>query len=277
MSSHFLVGANVQLGDMDVLHYCRVFRQGGIYIFHTWAVDVVMPLHTDTVDGYTFFFHGLHHVVDAVALLGIGGIVIIIEKEYVGVGLASVDKGFLDEFIACYLIEGRVAVGAGLLSHDRPSAVGNCFIHYIPCVYHVFVTFHNSCDVVFHVLEQFFFGYKISFFILIHPFPYLCMPHQAVPAKFDSVAAAEVGDFVGVFPVELSVGGFGGLRLHVVLGRNAVEVFFDDGNLFGICDVLHVDSHTDREVILVGILQPCCTALGESCVCSHGKGQCTKG
>ena len=74
MSSHFLVGANVQLGDMDVLHYCRVFRQGGIYIFHTWAVDVVMPLHTDTVDGYTFFFHGLHHVVDAVALLGIGAL-----------------------------------------------------------------------------------------------------------------------------------------------------------------------------------------------------------
>ena len=49
------------------------------------------------------------------------------------------------------------------------------------------------------------------------------MPHQTVPTKFDSVATAKVSDLVGILPIELSVGRLGGLRLHVIFSRNAVD------------------------------------------------------
>ena len=103
------------------------------------------------------------------------------------------------------------------------------------------------------------------------------MPHQTVPTKFDSVATAKVSDLVGILPIELSVGRLGGLRLHVVFCRNTVEVFFNNGNLFRIRDVTHINSHADREVIFIGILQPRFSALCESGICAHGQCQCAKG
>ena len=40
-----------------------------------------------------------------------------------------------------------------------------------------------------------------------------------------------------------------------VLGCHAVELLFDDGGLSGIRDVGLVDGNTNREIVLVGILE----------------------
>ena len=185
LSSHFLIGTNIQLGNMDMSHYRRVFCQGSIYIFHARTVDIVMSLHADTINGHTFFLHGFHHIIDAVALSGIGSIIVIVEKQHVRVGLTGIDKGFLNKLVTGYLIKGGIAIRAWLLSHASPatlpSTIGDSFVHHIPRIYHIFITLHDGCDVMLHILEQFLFRHKIAFFILIHPFSYLGMPHQAVP------------------------------------------------------------------------------------------------
>ena len=281
LSSHFLIGTNIQLGNMNMFHYRRVFCQGSIYIFHARTVDIVMSLHADTINGHTFFLHGFHHIIDTVTLSRIGSIIVIVEKEYIRVGLTGINKGFLNELVTSNLIKGGITIWTWLLSHASPATlpatIGDSFVHHVPRIYHVFITFHDGCDVVLHILEQFLFRHKIAFFILIHPLSYLGMPHQAMPAKFDTVTTAKVGDLVGILPVELSVGRLGGLRLHVVFRRNTVKVFFDDGNLFGICDITHINSHANREVIFISILQSCFAALCEPVICTHSKCQRAKG
>ena len=52
LSSHLLIGTNIQLSNMDMFHYRRIFCQGSVHIFHTRTVDIVMSLHADTINGH---------------------------------------------------------------------------------------------------------------------------------------------------------------------------------------------------------------------------------
>ena len=196
-----------------MFHYRRIFRQGSIYIFHARTIDIVMSLHANAINGHTFFLHGFHHIIDAIAFFRISSIIVIVEKEYIRVGLTGINKGFLNKLVTGNLIKRGIAIRTWVFSHASsatlPATIGDCFIHNVPRIYHVFVAFHDGCDVVLHVLKQFFFRYEVSFFVLIHPFAYLGVPYQAVSAELDSVVTAEVGNLVGILPVELSVGRFG--------------------------------------------------------------------
>ena len=78
MTSHLFVGANIELGDVNVLDKCGIFLDGSRDIVHRRSVDVVVTLHSDTVDRYAGVLHFLHHIIDALALSLVGCIVVII-------------------------------------------------------------------------------------------------------------------------------------------------------------------------------------------------------
>ncbi|MPM57752.1 hypothetical protein SDC9_104575 [bioreactor metagenome] len=80
LTSHLLVGTNVQLGNMDMLHYRRILCQCGIHIFHTRTIDIIMSLHTNTIDGHALFFHGFNHVVNTVSLSWVRRIIIVVKE-----------------------------------------------------------------------------------------------------------------------------------------------------------------------------------------------------
>ena len=161
LSSHLLIGTNIQLSNMDMFHYRRIFRQGSIYIFHARTIDIVMSLHANAINGHTFFLHGFHHIIDAIAFFRISSIIVIVEKEYIRVGLTGINKGFLNKLVTGNLIKRGIAIRTWVFSHASsatlPATIGDCFIHNVPRIYHVFVAFHDSCNVMFHILKKFLF------------------------------------------------------------------------------------------------------------------------
>ena len=72
---------------------------------------------------------------------------------------------------------------------------------------------------------------------------------------FDAILTAEVSDLVGLLEVPDALLRVDLTGLPVVLGGDAVELLLDDLDLCGIRDVVLIDSHTDGEIILVGVLQ----------------------
>ena len=81
-------------------------------------------------------------------------------------------------------------------------------------------------------------------------------------AELDAIGTGKVCDAVGILPVEFSLTGLSGLRLHVVLSCHAVELLFDQGDLFGIRHIALVHSDTDHEVVLVDVLQSLSVGAG---------------
>ena len=72
--------------------------------------------------------------------------------------------------------------------------------------------------------------------------------------ELDAVLTCEIGDAVSLLPVEYAFLGLGRLGLHGILGGNAVELPLDEGHLIGIGDIAVIDSDTDHEIVLVGVL-----------------------
>ena len=108
---------------------------------------------------------------------------------------------------------------------------------------------------VLHICVKLLFWKEIAFLILIHPGAYLAVPHQSVAAKLDPVLAAEIGDPVGIFPVELTLLWLRRLGFHGVLGCDAVEFTFDHGYLISVGDVIDVDRRSDHKVVLIGVFK----------------------
>ena len=144
-----------------MFHYRRIFRQGSIYIFHARTIDIVMSLHANTINGHTFFLHGFHHIIDAIAFSRISSIIVIVEKEYIRVGLTGINKGFLNKLVTGNLIKRGIAIRTWVFSHASPATlpatIGDCFIHNVPRIHHILIAFYNGCNVMFHILKKFLF------------------------------------------------------------------------------------------------------------------------
>ena len=251
-ATHVFVDADVELGHVDVVDDRGVEGDGGVDVGHGRAVDIVVALHADAVHRHAGFLHALDEVVDALALGGLGVIVVVVEEEGVRVGLVGILESLVDELLAGDLVHRGVAEFRTARVHG---AVGDGLIDHVPAVDDVLVAVDDGLDVVLHVGVELFLGKEVALLVLIHPGADLAVPHQGVATHLDAVGAAEVGDLVGVLPVELTLLGLGRLELHRVLGGDAVELTQDDLDLVGILNVAVVDGDTDLEVILVGILQ----------------------
>jgi hypothetical protein len=92
-----------------------------------------------------------------------------------------------------------------------------------------------------------------------------------VSAQTDAVFSAEVGDAVGIVEVELALTGFCGLRFHIVLRRDTVEVLENESLLFRVGNVALVDSYANGEIVFVGILEPLCPSAGATRKKEHGQ------
>jgi hypothetical protein len=76
-----------------------------------------------------------------------------------------------------------------------------------------------------------------------------------VTAQLYTVLAAEIGDGIGIPEIPLALLRLDRLGLEIILCRDTVVVVLDYGNMLVITQIPHVDGYTDREIILVSILQ----------------------
>ena len=197
-AAHILVDAYVQLCNVYVVHYLGISADGGIHVCRARSVNIVVPLHSYSVDRYSCFLHLLDHIVDSLALGRISLIVIVVEQKCVRVRLTGIFESLGDEFFACDLIERGVSVRGC----SRPSLlVRHSLVHDIPAVNYVLVAGYNSIDVALHIGIELILGEEFSLFILIDPLAYLAVPYQAVSTELDAIAAAEISNLVGIFPI----------------------------------------------------------------------------
>ena len=100
LSAHLLVGAEVEFGDVYLVNNLRILLDSCIEILHAREVDVVVTLHTDTVDGCAHLLHLFHHIIYTVALAWLAGIIIVVEKFDIGVSLACKLEHLYDKLLA---------------------------------------------------------------------------------------------------------------------------------------------------------------------------------
>src|SRR5574344_492840 len=198
------IGAQIDLCKMDMVDYRSILGDGSVDVFLGRAVDVVVALHADTIDGDTCVLHLFHHVVDAVALAGVGSVVIVVEEQGLGIGLVGKLKGLGDKFVAAEFEKSAFAVRVGFLSRAGESLVGHRLIDNIPCVNNVFVARNNGLDMLSEASVEHFLLHRFTLFVFEHPVGNLVVPAEVVTAQPDAILATAVSNFVGILPVELS-------------------------------------------------------------------------
>ena len=222
LTTHLLVSADVELSDVDVVDHLLIKFQRLVDILLIGAVDVVMALHADAVDGHAGILHLLHHIIYTQALHRVALVVVVVEEQRIGGGGVGILEGLGNELIAAEFVHHRLAIGilgVGIVSHR--------LIHHIPGIDHVLIARDDGLDVVLHALVE----YLFRGVVVGHPAAYLRVPHQTVATQFDAVLTGKVGNAVSPLPVELSLPGLCRLGLHVVLGSHAAELFLDQSLL----------------------------------------------
>ena len=275
LTTHLAVHAQVELGEMDVVHDSGVLGDGGIHILHRRAIYIIMSLHSDSIDRHTGILHLLHHVEDAVTLAWVRSVVVVVEKLRVRVGLTGESEGLSDEFVATELIKLALTVRIRRLSSPTAGIVCHCLVDHVPTIDHVLVATHHGDDMLTQTLVEHLFRHRLSVLVLQHPVAELGMPAEAVATQLDAVLSAEVGDAVGTVPVPHTFSRMNRNRLHVVLRRDAVVLFFDDRSLCRIGQVALVHGHSNRKVVFIGVFQSCVilrnTRLPLSTGCQHSR------
>ena len=260
LSTHFLVGTNIEFGDLYVLHDSRIFGDRSINIFHARAVYVVMSLHADTIDRNAGILHLLHHIIYTVALGWVGSIIVVIDKESLWVCFTSILEGLGDELVAAELEGTALAIRTrfGLLPwHTTTVAIGNGLVDNIPSIYHIFITIYNRMDVFAQTSIENLLAHFLAFLVDKHPVAELVMPAKTMATQFDAIRTTEVGYLVCIFPVPLPFFRLQRNRFHIIFCRDTIKVFLDESNLCRISDVSHVHSYTDREIALIGVFVAC--------------------
>ena len=105
LSTHFCIDTDIQLSYVNMLYDFLIQCNSIIHFFLSRTINIVMTLHTDTIDGHTSLFHSLYHVIDTLALYWITFIVVIIEQQCFRISLTSILECLSDEFITSNLIE----------------------------------------------------------------------------------------------------------------------------------------------------------------------------
>ena len=83
--------------------------------------------------------------------------------------------------------------------------------------------------------------------------------------QLDTVSTTEVGDAVGIIPVELTFIRFSRFRLHVVFTSHTVEFSLDKRLLFGIGDITLVHGNANHEIVLVCVFESLCPNRRTTC------------
>ena len=260
LAAALVVHAQVELGDVDVLHQLLEADDGLLQLLLVGEVDVVVALHADAVDGHAGVLHLLHHIIYTLTLAVVHAAVVVVEQQGVGVGLTGKLESLGNELIAAELEVAALAVGARLLTATTAPAgttiVGHGLVDHVPGIDHVLVAVHHGVDMVAQTLVEHLLLDGLALLVGEHPVGKLRVPAQAVAAHLDAVLAAEVGYLVGLLEVPHALLRVDLSRLPVVFSCDAVEILLDECNLSLIADIALVDCYADGEVVLVGILQP---------------------
>ena len=254
LSAHLLADTHIQFRDMNVIHQFRIFGDGSLQIFFRRTVNVIVPLHADTIDRHTCLLHLLHHIVDAVALARIGSIIIVVEELDSRIRLPGKLERFGNKLIAAQLIQLGFAIRIRLLSATSKPAVRYGLIHHIPAIHHIRIALHHRMDIFLKTLVENFLAYRLAFLIGKHPVGKLRMPNQAVPAHLQPIGTAEVGNAVCSTPMPHILSRMDGRRLHLVFASHAVKLAEHHQLLFRR-QIPHIQGNTHLEIIPVCILQ----------------------
>ena len=252
LTTTFGVGTQVEFSDVDVFHELRETADGFVELLLVGEIDVIVSLHTDTIDGHTSVLHLLYHIIDTFALAGIHGAVIVVEQLYIRISLTGKLESLGDELVATKLESSALAIGAGIRT-EHHVIIGNGLVHHVPGIDDVLVTGYYCMDMVAQTLVEHFFLHRLAFLVLEHPVGKLCMPAEVMSTELDAVLAAEVCDAIGSAEVPYAFCRVHLAYLHVVLGSDAVELLLDKGNLLRDLDVVLVDGYSNGEVVLIGI------------------------
>ena len=104
LTTHLGIHTDVELSDMNMLHQLRVLGDSCIDILLRRTIDIIVPLHTDTMNGYTSILHLLDHVVDAVTLARVALVIVVIEQQRIGVSLMGKLESLGNKLITAKLI-----------------------------------------------------------------------------------------------------------------------------------------------------------------------------
>ena len=99
-----------------MFHQLRILGDGRIDILLRGAVNIIMTLHTNSMDRHTCINHFLHHIIDTVALARVALIVVVVEQQSIGVGLMSELKRLGYELIPTEFVERALTIRVGLMS-----------------------------------------------------------------------------------------------------------------------------------------------------------------
>ncbi len=112
LTTHLSVHTDIQLCNMDMLYDGCILGDSSVDVFLCRTIDIVVALHTDTINGYTGILHLLYHVVDAITLARVTLVVVVIEQQGVGVCLTSKLESLGNELITAELEVTALAIGA---------------------------------------------------------------------------------------------------------------------------------------------------------------------
>ena len=254
LTTHFLVQTDVKLSDLNVLHQLRILLDGLFHLRLVWAVRVVVALHADTSDWHTSCLHLLHHVVDTVALSRLESVIVVIDKNCIGVCLMCILKSLSDELVTTKSVSTALTIRVRLLTETSGTSIRHGLVHNVPCIHHILIAVHHCVDVFAQTLIEHFLSHFLTILVSKHPVTELRVPAKAVSTHLDAVLATEVCNGISILPSPLTFSWVNRDRLHVVLSRNAVVVFLDDFHRLRVVDVAHVHCHTHGEVTLVSVL-----------------------
>ena len=137
-------------------------------------IDVIVSLHTDTVDGHTCILHLLHHIIDTLALTLIYTAVIVVDKNTCRISLTRKLECLCDKLITAELEMTALAIGAGrnhlaINKFERTTIICHCLVYHIPSINHILIAVYYRVDMLTQTLVEHFLLYWLAFLIGKHP------------------------------------------------------------------------------------------------------------
>ena len=259
---------------MDGIHNLAKTRDSLVKSLFIGEINIIVTLHTDTVDGYTSVLHLLHHRIDTLTLTRINGAIVVIDQHTCRVSLAGKLESLGDELVATELEVLALTIRTGSSTWtEHHVVVGDSLVHNVPCIYHILIAVDYSMDMIAQTLVEHLLLHGLTLLVGKHPVGKLRVPAQTVTTHLDTVLTAEVSNLVGFLKVPNALLRMDFAWFPVILGSHTVKLLLDNLDLSGISHIRLIDSHTNREVILIGILQTrtCGIIYRASPLCKNGR------
>jgi hypothetical protein len=82
----------------------RILNNSGLDISHRRPINIIVPLHADTINRNTRLLHLFDHLVDSISLGRVGRVIVVIKQQRMRVGLASKLESLGDKLLATQLV-----------------------------------------------------------------------------------------------------------------------------------------------------------------------------